>query len=145
MDWPKFSKVSCIWIRSALRYFCFAADGVTASKDCFGRRGVSAIVLGSGVCTVQCIFRGQNRILTTAGDSVPEPLRFIRWEISGRLEKTATSLPLSLPFYLTACVGSLLSVALFGCDFSIVLLYPSNPPHLPSMRLKQYNKLQATP
>ena len=45
-------------------------------------------------------------------------------EISGRFyEKTATFLPLPLPFYPTACVGSLLSVALFGCTFIMVYFY----------------------
>ena len=44
--------------------------------------------------------------------------------ISGRFyEKTATFLPLPLPFYPTACVGSLLSVALFGCTFIMVYFY----------------------
>lgn len=36
------------------------------------------------------------------------------------MNRKAATKPLLLTVYLTACVGSLLSVALFGCNFSIV-------------------------
>ena len=59
--------------------------------------------------------------MTAVGDSVPKPLRFIRFGDSRwNIEKRRHFCRRFPPFYLTACVRSLPSVALFGCNFSIV-------------------------
>ena len=59
--------------------------------------------------------------MTAVGDSVPKPLRFIRFgDIRWNIEKRRHICRRFPPFFLTACVRSLLSVALFGCNFSIV-------------------------
>ena len=49
---------------------------------------------------------------------VPKPLRFIRLKDTGE-KKSSETMPLLFTVYLAACVESLLSVALFGCNFSI--------------------------
>ena len=59
--------------------------------------------------------------MTAVGDSVPKPLRFIRFgDIRWNIEKRRHFCRRFPPFFLTACVRPLLSVALFGCNFSIV-------------------------
>jgi len=60
--------------------------------------------------------------MTPGGLCPPHPLRFIRWEVSG-FGMGSDRLPLPIPFYLTACVWSLLSVALFGCVVRIPLIF----------------------
>ena len=57
-------------------------------------------------------------------DAVLKLLRFIRLKDTG--EKKSSDNALLLTVYLTACVGSLLSVALFGYKYSIVEIFVGN-------------------
>lgn len=58
----------------------------------------------------------------TVTNCVPKSLRFIRLKDTG--EKKGSDIPAAaLTIYLTICVGSLLSVALFGCNFSIANIW----------------------